>query len=177
MPTVTDYTALLSGDYWNGSDTTGQPGVVVGQPVIVTYSFPTSAPGYDTSAPPPGLTAATAATFQAFNAAEQIQARNALAKWAAASGIVFIEVAPGKGDINFQKVDLTGTSFAGKGGVAYYPFGDHSSFSDPYYSGDLTASGDVFMNTQMAINDGTLLHEIGHALGLKHPTETTFGHD
>jgi len=42
MPTVSDYTALLSGDYWNGIEVTGKP-------VIVTYSFPTSAlkrPGF-----------------------------------------------------------------------------------------------------------------------------------
>ena len=30
MPVVTDYTALLSGDYWNGIEVTGKP-------VVVTY--------------------------------------------------------------------------------------------------------------------------------------------
>jgi hypothetical protein len=37
MPVVSDYTALLSGDYWNGVEVTGTP-------VIVTFSFPTFAP-------------------------------------------------------------------------------------------------------------------------------------
>jgi hypothetical protein len=47
--TVNDYTALLSGSYWNGIEVTGSP-------VIVTYSFPTSYPTYDTSLPlPPAL--------------------------------------------------------------------------------------------------------------------------
>ena len=65
--TVNDYTALLSGSYWNGIEVTGSP-------VIVTYSFPTSYPTYDTSLPlPPGFTSATAATFQAFTPAEQLR--------------------------------------------------------------------------------------------------------
>ena len=46
--TVNDYTALLSGSYWNGIEVTGSP-------VIVTYSFPTSLPAYDASIPPPRL--------------------------------------------------------------------------------------------------------------------------
>ena len=99
--TVNDYTALLSGSYWNGIEVTGSP-------VIVTYSFPTSLPAYDASIP--GFTPATAATFQAFTAAEQAQAIDALGEWSAASGLVFIQVAAGHGDINFQNVDFNTTN-------------------------------------------------------------------
>src|SRR5215470_606134 len=122
MPVVTDYTALLGGDYWNGIEVTGKP-------VVVTYSFPTTAPAYDANVV--GFTAATVSSFQAFNAAEQAQARAALAEWAAASGLVFVEVKPGQGDINFQLTDFNTTSYAGKGGVAFYPFGDWNSFTYP----------------------------------------------
>ena len=108
--TVNDYTALLSGSYWNGIEVTGSP-------VIVTYSFPTSYPTYDTSLPlPPGFTPGTAATFQAFSPAEQTEAIQALGEWSAASGLVFIQVAAGQGDINFQNVDFNTTnnpSYAG----------------------------------------------------------------
>lgn len=169
MPVVTDYTALLSGDYWNGIEVTGKP-------VIVTYSFPTTAAGY--LADVDGFTAATVSSFQAFNAAEQAQARAALGEWAAASGLIFVEVAPGQGDINFQLVDFNTTSapsYAGAGGIGFYPFGDWNYFTYPSFSSDIDGSGDVFMNSRFAsggsVAYGTLLHEIGHAIGLKHPTE------
>ena len=131
--TVNDYTALLSGSYWNGIEVTGSP-------VIVTYSFPTSLPAYDASIP--GFTPATAGTFQAFTAAEQAQAIDALGEWSAASGLVFIQVAAGQGDINFQNVDFNTTnnpSYAGAGGIGFYPFGDWNSFSYPSFSGDLSS--------------------------------------
>ena len=167
MPVVNDYTALLGGDYWNGIEVTGKP-------IVVTFSFPTVAPAYDSSAP--GFTTTTSSTFTPFNAAEQAQALNALGQWASASGIVFVQVAPGLGDINFQNVNFSTTSYGSAGGVGFYPFGPWSGYSYPSYSGDLTVSGDVFMNTQYqnpdgTVNLGTLLHEIGHAIGLKHPTE------
>ena len=173
MPVVNDYTAFLSGSYWGGIESTGQP-------VIVTFSFPTSAPTYDAGIG--GFTASTVTSFQAFSPAEHQQALGALDEWAKASGITFVEVAAGHGDINFQKVDFdttSGPSYSGGGGIGFYPFGNWNFFSYPSFSGDLDASGDVFMNTRFetgsgssaTVNYGTLLHEIGHALGLKHPTE------
>ena len=165
MPVVTDYRALISGDSWNGIE-------VSGTPVIVTYSFPTTAPAY--LAGIDGFTAATVSSFKAFTA-EQTQARSALGEWAAASGITFVQVAPGQGDINFQLVDLGTSSYGGAGGIAFYPFGDWNYATFPSFSSDLDASGDVFMNSQYdtsgQVNYGTLLHEIGHAIGLKHPTQ------
>ena len=159
-----DYTGLLTGSNWSGIE-------VSGKSVIVTYSFPTVAPGYVAGITDPSLNPAALASWQAFSAGEATSARAALAEWGDASGLIFIEVAAGHGDVNFQKLDFSGTGYDGNGGIAYRPFGDWSGFSYPYFSDDLDSAGDVFMNSDFAVNYGTLLHEIGHAIGLKHPTE------
>lgn len=159
-----DYTALLSGSYWSGIEVTGKP-------TIVTYSFPTTAPGYDATINDPNLTPTALASFSAFSATEAQMARDALAEWGNASGLIFIEVAPGQGDINFQKLDFSGTGYDGAGGIAYRPFGGWDYSTYPYFNSDLDSSGDVFMNSDIPVTYGTLLHEVGHALGLKHPTE------
>ena len=159
-----DYTGLLSGAHWNGIEVTAKP-------VFVTYSFPITAPAYVAAITDPNLTPAALASFQAFSAGEAQQARDALAEWGAACGVTFIEVAAGSGDINFQKLDFSGTGYDGAGGIAYRPFGAWDFASYPYFTSGLDAAGDVFMNSDVPVSHATLLHEIGHALGLKHPTE------
>jgi Ca2+-binding RTX toxin-like protein len=163
-PMANDYTALLSGSNWGGIEVTGKP-------VFVTFSFPSAAPAYNAQINDPNLTPAAIASFSAFSAAEQALALQALGEWGSASGLTFIQVAPGQGDINIQKLNFTGTGYAGVGGIAYRPFGNWQFSSYPSFTSDLDSSGDVFMNSAVPLVYGTLLHEIGHALGLKHPTE------
>lgn len=164
--TTADFTALLTGSNWSGIE-------VYGKSTILTFSFPTVAtrPAYVDALNDPGIPAAALTTWAPFSAAEQALARQALAEWGNASGLILLEVAPGMGDINFQKLDFSGTAYDGAGGIAFRPFGNFNFASAPFFTSGLDAAGDVFMNSDIPIVYGTLLHEVGHALGLKHPTE------
>ena len=121
------------------------------------YIFPTVLPSYDTSAD-------NAKGFTAFSAVQQARA------------IVALNYISSVFDLQFNQVTNTAASniltFASNiqsdsGGYAYYP--DASS-----------RGSDVFLNINSyntTLADGTygaltLIHEIGHALGLKHPFST-----
>lgn len=141
LPETVAREAIAAGDAyrWNA----GQP---MGSAVTVTFSFVQQAvqPG-----------------FRAFNAAEQQLVRDILAKTAAITQISFREVADanGGGQMRFGVSQQAGTK-----GQAVLPG-----------VGGETA-GDVWMDVEsmVGIAPGTegyqaLLHEIGHALGLRHP--------
>lgn len=165
MATATDYTALLTGNSWNGL---GQ----IGSPVIVTYSFSTTAPQY-VKDQLGGFKPGAASSFQTFSATEKTATRGALAQWSAISGIKFVEVSPGQGEIAFNKVDLDQTPNPDSGGFAITPTRGFFLSGIGVDSSDI--DGDIFLDTVTPPTGSfltyTLLHEIGHTLGLKHPFE------
>lgn len=148
----------LSGSESSGDDTidalvaggTSKWGPIglMGKSVGVTYSFLTSAPSYN-----------PVSSFQEFNATMKSAARLAFADWSAVADITFTEVSSG-GDI--QLGTEASNEFAG---YAYYP-------GSGEISGDIWISNNFDYNTAPTVgNYGylTLMHEIGHAIGLKHP--------
>jgi Ca2+-binding RTX toxin-like protein len=177
MPVVSDYTALLSGYGWNGATPANQ-----GRAVIVTYSFSTAPQPYLAAA---GYSQDFINSFETFNAAEVTAARNAFAQWDAASGIRFVEVAAGTGTIQLGNFNFNyRPGYETAAGFASYPsitlYRDYGGFVGNNFISSFATTGDVFIKASYANNSSqasdfqhVLLHEIGHALGLKHPFEGT----
>lgn len=134
-------------------------GSPVGTPVTVTYSFMAASPTYADANDKKG--------FSAFNAEQMLATRQILNLISQQVGITFREVsdsATSYGDIRF------GNNAQGQVSAGYATYPDTT---------DRNAGGDLYINNEVAENlsnitvgttaYSTLVHEIGHTLGLKHP--------
>ncbi|WP_164868085.1 DUF4214 domain-containing protein [Rhodovarius crocodyli] len=142
-----DYTTLLSRNTsWHDAAATAD-----GTPMVVTYSFATTAEAGSTG-------------FQAFSTAQRASARLALDAWAAVSGLSFVEVpdtSDGTGiDIRFDLERLSSITTMGVTTLA--PYGDVTMNSRLF-------AYDSFAPDPYRVSYQALLHEVGHALGLSHP--------
>ncbi|WP_410497617.1 M10 family metallopeptidase C-terminal domain-containing protein [Chitinibacter sp. S2-10] len=141
-----DYSWLLGTTKWGGA---------VGSGVTLTYSFVTnpSAIKYDSY------------VTTGFNATQQAVAKQVQVAWAAVANIKFVQVADG-------------TSSAGDIRWLNSSNATHNPTAYAYYPSSSEWGGDIWMGpsspaykTPVVGNYGyaTFLHELGHALGLKHP--------
>ncbi len=132
----------------------------LGSSAALSYSFVTQAPAAGVGA----------VGFRAFSAAEQQVVRDILASTSRLAGITFFELAETgsvTGQMRFgvsQQADTKGVSWL------------------PNQSGAGALAGDVWMDVEsmLALSPGSeghaaLLHEIGHALGLRHPRNADVG--
>ena len=161
---VREVDAILANSKWGGA---------LGTSASVTYSFPSLVTQFDRSnvfgaygADTGNADRLASADFRGFNEEEQRFTDQALAAFSAVANITFSKVDPanGAGTLRFNFTGapaITGSSYA------------FSNF--PMETAD---SGDTYFNARFVFPEGfapgtqnflTLTHEIGHAVGLKHP--------
>lgn len=121
-------------------------------PVIVSYNF------VDTGDLPPVDGAHGERSYFAFSALQQANFRLALQEVSKVSGVVFVET---QGTAMIDAFGSTGSSFGGWANFAN---------SGPWHTGE----GILVVNDSTSFAKGSsafqiLLHELGHAMGLKHP--------
>ena len=134
----------------------------VGTPVTLTYSFLTAMPGYypaDYSQYNDGQPV----TFQVLSDNQANAVRAVLASISEMVNITFAEVA-GVGQLTFGIHDMVNNIAA----YAYIPTGENETSS---YSGDVWFNNIHFQGNPTSGTNSyrTIMHEIGHALGLAHP--------
>lgn len=127
----------------------------------VTFGFTTSASQYEAGYG----SGETAKGFQALSANQMAAVRDALSSWAELSNLKIAETAGANADIRIAASSLPSTAWA--------------------YTPDSSAEGgDVWFGTSKGYFsnpvDGnytklTMIHELGHALGLNHPHQPVFG--
>jgi serralysin len=169
--------ALLVGSKWG----TGPAGTGAN----VTFSFPLTREAFDVreniagNYNPTEVTASGFANYlqgySAFSSAAQNAARAVLATWANVANLGFMEVSSSSVDAGVLR--FANTAPPGMGASTY----GVSSFPQ-----DFAGAGDTWINSAFTFPDGwsagtqnflTLLHEVGHALGLKHPHDAGMGSD
>jgi len=164
--------ALVAGSKWG----TGPAGTAAS----LTFSFPATVAAFDTRAGIPGNYnpseplgegfAAKLTNFSAFSAEQQEAARQVLQAFANVANLSFTEVAA-------DTVDAGVLRFANTAA----PGLSATSWGESHWPQDFAGAGDTWMNSVFLFPEGwargtqnflTLLHEVGHALGLKHPHDT-----
>jgi len=164
MPT----TPLSSDPKINALLSTFQWGTQNGQAAAITYSFPGSgsvwAANYGNE---------ITAGWSGLNTAQRGDFKAALMSWAELANLSFTEVADNAATSGQIRVAFSNhVRNLGFAGYAYYPTSTQSA-----KAGDIWLNPDFTDYSEDGPHFATMQHEIGHALGLKHPFETVSGNN
>ena len=158
--------SLLTVDAGTQISRTGQSwSTALGTGAVVSYAFRASA-----ATMPDGTSG-----FSQLNASQITAAQLAFAAWSDVANITFNRVTDAGSDYSNNATILLGNYSSGQSGAAafaYLPGGR------PGATASTAVQGDVWINSSLAYNAApvqqnygqlTMLHEIGHAIGLSHP--------
>ncbi|HYC02200.1 MAG TPA: M10 family metallopeptidase, partial [Azospirillaceae bacterium] len=163
---------------WNLLNAVGQTAtatVALGTGLRLDYSFMAAVPGY--YGPAAEGENPTAGNFVAMNDSQKAAVRQALALYSDVSLLTFREVADGAnpplrfGTHAFENAETLGYAYYPAAGLATSD-GRLTSVEFGDEAGDLwlNADNDLYKNIRVGTDEfATVVHEIGHALGLKHP--------
>lgn len=164
LSTSPNINALIEGEKWGGG---------VGTGIALTYSFPWTDSATATFSGPQGIGDYSSLNEQnasyrfGLNAVQQEAAIKALQSWANVANITFSKVtdtSSNVGDIRFAWTSVTRNAW----GWTYCPDSTYPSGGDVWIS---TLNDNAATNSWAlgSYNYEALIHELGHALGLKHP--------
>jgi serralysin len=182
---IASYLNRTGGQYGNGPNDLLQRG---GDTSVITYGFHENQQslvdnGYVYSRGGQLFAFSEYFQFAAFTSAQRAATREAMDYWDDVLAVTFVETSAYQGDINFGNLTNSPNTqaYSRIPTAAYAPGGANANFYGNQIAG---LAGDVWVSVSQASNfqfdEGgyglnTLVHEVGHSLGLSHPGNYNFG--